>query len=388
MIGDIANLHLSAIALAEGVTVHQMLTFQYQGEPSLIGLRGTNSEGEGILVIGSEQPIPFTTIRHKAEVEALHVERFRVDCRARGGGEPFTSVRPGLDPPDFFVRAQESSEKEMGLECTRLANGERLSAQAQMDRLERELLAAPRESRSRIAGCVVRVRIFDPATLMGPPFKSGDPRLNEIVELVLSLDPETSQLPDGPFPPQLPPEAAAQTPTGAAGASITSLTPGHRPSPFMRRSGFELVLDFTTTHTTTSVAQTVAEVVEKKDIEVNEILLITAGGPDRLGLIHPGEELVAGLLLDGIADLDLRPSPLRRVVLHRWAAGDAWEIHPTRRRVVAPQAHGAAGVEPPRQGVELAYPRVVIPSSVFGGRNDPCACGSGRKAKHCHLADL
>jgi len=77
------TLHLSAIRLDEAMTVEQMITFQWRSTPTLIGARGRNPQGERVLVISAELPIQYVGIRCKADVELLHVERFRVDCRAR-----------------------------------------------------------------------------------------------------------------------------------------------------------------------------------------------------------------------------------------------------------------------------------------------------------------
>jgi hypothetical protein len=197
-------------------------------------------------------------------MEILHVERFRVDCRARGPGEPFSSFRPGSDPPDFLVRMADPTSDEVGLECTRFAIEERLAAQAQMERIEHALMEAPRERRARISGCSVRVRFQDPATSLSMPFKSGDDRLKEIVKVVLDLDPMSTQLPDSPLPKQLPTKVSTSTTSKTANASITKLGRDHSPSRFMSRSGFELVLDFTTTHTAKSVCDAGAKAIEKK----------------------------------------------------------------------------------------------------------------------------
>lgn len=230
------------------------------------------------------------------------------------------------------------------------------------------------------------MRFLDPAAVLGPPFKSNDPRLDELVELVLSLDPRSTQLPDGPAPQELPPKVSTQTPSGSAAASVVILGHDHSPSDFMRQAGFEVSLDFTTTHTAASMCEFLAAMVARKDVAANGVLLITVGGPDQNGLIHPGEEAMAELFLETAVGLNLQPSHLDRVVLHRWALGDAWDLYPIHRRVVAPSG-GAALLKPKGGAIELEYP-VVIPSALFGQRNDPCACGSGRKAKFCHLAYL
>jgi hypothetical protein len=129
-----------------------------------------------------------------------------------------------------------------------------------------------------------------------------------------------------------------------------------------------------------SILECLTAAVEEKDRPANQVLLITAGGADRAGMLHLGEDLMADLLLSALVAPLPMPKHLERVVLHRWGFGDAWELYPRLLRIAAPITSA------PTLNADLDYPRLE-PLSLFRmGRNDPCRCGSGKKAKFCHLA--
>lgn len=66
----------------------------------------------------------------------------------------------------------------------------------------------------------------------------------------------------------------------------------------MARMGFNLILGYTTIYGLSDVQERMRELIRRKDMPVNDWLLITAGGPNAQGLTFAGEEFVAGLLFD------------------------------------------------------------------------------------------
>jgi hypothetical protein len=343
-------LHVGAMELPTGFAMTDIVAWQSDGIPVVMGAKGTDPLGKRTVVIGTEAAVAFAVPRTKAAMELLHVERFRVDCRARGSGDPISEIRPARDdPPDFLLKWSEWADSPVGLECTRFADEERLRADANLTALREAILREPRSRVRSLAGSVVRVHFVSPdPTQTQLPFKPTDPKLAELVTLILRLDPKSSSLQDGPTPNQLPGGVALTTPSTTSGATIATLPPDHRPSRFMERTGFELHLSFTTSHNDSSTHDRLSRIVERKDVEANSILLVTAGGPDRDGLIHPAEEIVAQVLFEGTGPFALQPTHLRLVILHRWGMGDAWELFPTVRQIVRPPVSSLPLMQPPR----------------------------------------
>jgi len=378
----VAELHPVPIYLEEGLEVRAVTTMLWADEPAALGLRGTDRDGHDTLVLGYDAPIPFLRPRAKSEMELTPVERYRVDSRARGQRDPFHSIRlPPVDPPDFLAVTAPGSAS-VGLECTRLADETRIMAQNQLRWLGAEILSRPGELFQAIRGCVVFFQAIGEHGQVLPP-RAPNPALVEAVDLMAVLDPTITSIQDSSPPKPFAPGTVQQTASGTSGMSVVRLPERHRPSSFMNRAGFELRLGYTTRHTKASVLELLQGIVTRKDRPENSILLITAGGADRDGVLHPAEELVAEVLLGALEGPLDPPKHLTQVVLHRWMTGDAWDLYPTLSRLVRP-ATEVPLLRAPNQQLALAYP--AVPTDLLRmERNEPCRCGSGRKAKHCHL---
>lgn len=374
-------------SVEEELTGEAMVAMFHHGSLHVMGVRGREPDEQPVLIIGSEVPIQYSApLNHKGEMETVHVQRFRLDCRVRGTGDPFTSVRPELDdPPDFWV-TQSNGTNEVGLECTRLADGKRLSAQGLLAAVRQAVLHRQRIAFKNVDGCVVEVHALSGSGVGKLP-KSTDPEVDALLEVIMDLDPSDASVPDGPLPEQAP-DVVKITKSGRTGASVVRLPAEHRPTSFMLRSGFELDTAFTTKHTALSVLGDLKAIVSpaKKDVEANRILLITAGGVDHDGMIHPAEELVAQLLLDSLTGPLDPPRYLEKIFLHRWHDGDVWQLFPSFSRIVRPATEvpilGPAASD--SEQITLDYP-IVRADLLKQSRNQPCICGSGRKAKMCHL---
>jgi len=369
------------IYVDEALTAVHLVTRLSKGVPVTAELAGLGLDGKEVVYVGHESPIPFLLPHTKQGMEAIHVERFRSDSLARGAGDPYDSIQLSpSEPPDFMV-ARKGDMARVALECTRFADKDRLKAQGLLEPLRQEIRRRPKSDFASVAGCSVKVHIN---TDRGPGllFRNGDTRISELVDTIATLDPSAATVPDGP-PPQQAPDMVRSTASGSAGASATALPRRHRPSPFMTFFGFEISLAITTRHTADSIVTFVREIVAKKDRPENQILLITAGGADRDGYLHPSEEGFADLLIRSLDGPLANLNNLEQVILHRWWEGDAWELYPSLVRICNPMTGISLFGESNRQ-VELSYPPVT--TTLFRmGRNDPCLCGSGRKAKFCHL---
>jgi hypothetical protein len=381
-------MHVVPIFLEAGVNVATTSAMFWHGTPITMAVSGSSPSGEPILVMGTELPIEYVRPRYKNEVERLHVERLRIDLRARGAGDPFISVRPSMDdPPDVLVRVS-GSVAELGLECTRFADQERLEVSEQFTSLAHLVERVPPSHLRHLKGFALYVSYHDEIG-QSRPLRADDARQTELVETLIAVKPRRMAVANSPkaTPSQLSDPGRVRTPSGFAEIAPTELSTDYRPSSFMTRMGFELCLGYTTTHTAESIRRQLESIVSRKDDSRNQILLITAGGPDRAGMIHSGEEMIVDFIRNEFDSLNLTPTHLKQVLLHRWGAGDVFELFPTARRVAAPASittHTPGGVD----RFTLAYPTITLSQNLLGKRNAPCACGSGLKAKVCHLAGV
>ncbi|MEY2476029.1 MAG: hypothetical protein QOG87_1344 [Actinomycetota bacterium] len=382
----VSYLHFVPTAISVTLQMSAMTTWVRHGAPFLMGGRGSDPEGTDTRFVSWERPVPWSIDRDKKAMERLHLERFRVDCRARGEGDWITNAvynPSGPDArPDFFV-VPTASPTPVGLECTQYALRERREALALLHPVRAEILARPRAEFRHLQGMAIFLRFVDDSSSVALPFPmTARKRISRLANLIAEHRPNPNALvhePGASMPNHAPDIGVATNDDGAAIHAVP-LPGGIDPSRFMGQTGFELDLAFTTTHTPDTEWDRLLSLVKRKDKPDNDWLLITAGGPDRTGNIHPAEEIAAEVLIDN--PRPVATNELARVLLHRWAAGDIWELTPTPRRVVDGIPMPLPSLSPNETAVD--YPTVVSSPGLIVARNDECPCGRGRKWKHCH----
>jgi len=366
------------------LTMSKMVVWRWRQDPALLAGLGVDTRGVTSVGVAFEDPVPFFAPRGKKAMELLHVERFRIDCSARGQGLKLGNLSYSKDGdseggPDFTVQI---GDHVLGLECTTYALEERRVALGLLEPLRASIRNRGRRAFSRLHGMVVFLGFPDdeaPDQGNGLPFaKSKAEHIEELVSLIADHRPDSSKLwSEGQPLAEAHDIGLALTSTGAS-VHAAPLSASHEPSRFMQAVGFELRCMYTTLHSLDRERERLAQLVRCKDKPGKDWVLITVGGPDRDGAIHPAEELAAGLVL---GDTDpIVCSSTQRVLLHRWWYGDVWEIFPERKRVVAGPARATEG--------ELIYPSLKMPPALWPGRNDPCPCRSQRKFKACHGSDV
>jgi hypothetical protein len=368
----------------ETMEATKLLTWMRHGDPFMFAASGTFASGDSVAIIAFERPPELFVPPSKQGMELMHVERFRVDVRALGKGDPVTELAlVPVDPPDFLIR-QRGVDAAIGLECTQFADPQRRKATDLLRGLERNLGQMAADKFRHVRGMVLYVNYEHNAEVEATPSRSGrDTDHRAIAELIAAHRPDPSKIEQDvrmPFP-EKPPDIGIDRTTSGVSVHAVPLARGHEPTGFMRRFGFEVALVYNTVHTGSSAWESVRETIAKKDTPGNDWLLITAGGVDRLGRIHPSEEVVAQLLID-------HPEPLHcnhlaRVTLHRWGNSDAWDLYPKVDCIAASPLPAPAPSDASRE-LTIHYPVVVLPPGVSAGRNDKCPCGSDRKYKQCH----
>src|SRR6266487_4297501 len=111
-----------------------------------MALGGSTQDGEPMAILALELPlqVPFGGRRlSQAEIERVHLEKYRVDALLQSGVLPFDAVAAGPNPPDFLVDTPTGSE---GIECAALAFEKRRRAFALFRHFRSRLLADAREA--------------------------------------------------------------------------------------------------------------------------------------------------------------------------------------------------------------------------------------------------
>ena len=370
--------HFVPMSISEPMTMTELAVWMHAGSMYLYAARAVTDEAVPLVVVAYEAPYRYARPRTQKDTEMVKVERFRVDCRARGTGDPFQNI--GYNPrgtnvnPDFVGNLAGTGE-EVGIECTDLAIQERRRALGLMEPLRAAVRLRGARAFQALRGMNVYACFREGDYGTGLPFKRSEAEaVAELVGLLADHRPNPKAIEhdaNTPFPEQAPDIGLEKTSTGAT-IHAAPLDPQHEPNAFMAAVGFELNLAYTTTHTQPDVRNQLADVVKRKDVPGNDWLLISAGAPDNAGNIHPAEETIASLIIDG--QIPLECGHLTRVALHRWRTGDAWEIYPTLRQLARPAD------DPVTSGV----PALVRPSGLVVDRNAMCPCLSGRKFKVCH----
>jgi len=105
-------------------------------------------------------------------------------------------------------------------------------------------------------------------------------------------------------------------------------------STFYLRTGFELGFVFGSKHTAAVGWAELQRLVEKHDRPTVQELVVTVGGPDRMGYVYPAEEAVLDLMLTQFPAVT-QPGNLRRVYLHGWGTGRILQVVPDFREIAS-----------------------------------------------------
>jgi hypothetical protein len=300
------------------------------GVPLIVGMAGqSGAPSEPTRWLALEQPIPWTrpdAPLNKAVLEWAHVQRFAADCRGSTGSEAFAAIEPNPnDPPDFFATMPDGQR--VGVELAAFAIEERRSAEALFKNLRDKLVLQHRHSTGHLTGCTVIVwygKDQNPTTR--PHKKTDDAAAEELIEALVAYRPDITRLRmqiSAGMPLQMPPlgtETISADATFYAVPFLNAVPTG----PFVSITGYNIVLAYTTVHTRASVNTTVQRLVREHDKDGVDTFLITSGAPDRNGAMYPLEQVISEFYLEHPATL--QTDHISRVILHRWATGDAYDI--------------------------------------------------------------
>ncbi len=277
-------------------------------------------------------------LRLKQFKERMHLDRYCTDHLLATGVLPYESVANGADPPDF---AGQAAGEDRAIECTQFTVRGRRQAHGLFKAVRQAVLVAARDSReqfARLHGCVVYMYFGGGSGPIGlPPRDTDSEAIAEIIDALAHYDADPLRLwvERGAEMPERPDLAPTTTAHGctlyavpmALAAPVTS---------FFVATGFELGFGMPTTHRPAEAWEDIIRLIERKDKEGADDLLITASGPEEAGFSFPSEQWIATLGLEGP-----RAAPatrhLKRVRLHFWNTGRIVELVPEVKEVASPK---------------------------------------------------
>ena len=297
------------------------------GAPLLMGAQGASQNGDPVLILINESPVNFLRPMRpldeldKWQLELIHIQRAAVDARL-SGIELFHAVEKGGDPPDALVHIGESRH---GWELTTFSVQRRRMAQDLFARVRAKLSFQQRHRVSHLTSHMIYMWFGMEGDAAGIPYARNDEdSVDQLVEALVRYQPQpkdyTVESKDG-MPLQLPEGFGPVRAPGDVSFFCVPFINSAPASPLFTMTGFEVGLAYQSVHTASSEWDRLRSAIHRKDKPGNDVLLISAGAPDRFGSQYPAEEVLASFLLD-------HPEPfacshLSAVILHFWSSGRA-----------------------------------------------------------------
>jgi hypothetical protein len=314
-------MHVVPIMVEEGMTVSSVFSGPVRcGAPSMIGIAGTDAQGEAVSVVGSEWPVTYSEpsgSRADARIaaEQRHLARFRADL-GRTGADPYEgAAQPGANPPDFVCQR---GRRSVGIEMTQLVVQDRVAQYNMFRRVRAAVLGMNRHRFRALAGHVVYVSFLD-----ARPFKGS----MEVSALIHGLGAFTPTPPpsSGGAPKQLDPNAVKDI----AGAKITaaplSMDPG---TPFYRRMGWELAVAQTSLIRDSDAWARLEKLVADHDQAGVDELIVAAGAPVVAGLAYPSDDVLAGAVIRSATRRAVTANHIERIFVYVWSGRAVAELSP------------------------------------------------------------
>jgi len=310
-----------------------------------VGGPGLPGDGGLQVLVTYEWPVPYfnsVTLLPKPDLESLHVARFQCDVQLASGDLPFTVLGRGDEPPDFIVSG--ARDRELGLECTVLADSNRRTVEGLFSRIRQRLIQESRVGWKHLAGHVIVAWFVKEDSLVPdqlPHRFSDDKAIEALVEKIKGLRPGRTGDPLGQ-PSDYAQRLQEMGVVTSGFGCLFYILPMHEAVPttdFFTRTGFELACLYESLHTATTIIKEIDRLVHQHDKPGVDWLLITVSGPRRDGLSHPTEMAFANAFIHSGLPV-ARPRHIRRVLLHFFPTGGCFEAFPRRRWYVEHQYAG------------------------------------------------
>lgn len=211
-----------------------------------------------------------------------------MDCRAATGQELFDEVVEMGEAPDFRTR---SDSQELGWELTQLAITQRRLAQDLFFEVTDRVVKLPRSKVRHLFGCQIYMWFGEARDLDGLPFKKNDAdAYDQLVEALAAYMPDHDQFKfAGDMPPSTTPPYPVHDVADVQFFAIPLMNAVPATHSFAM-TGASFGLAFQSDHFAGDEWQRLQEVVRRKDKKSNNVLVISAGAPDRMGRCFTSEE--------------------------------------------------------------------------------------------------
>jgi len=298
--------------------------------PPLYGLIGTRAGSEDrVLLIANETPIELLVTPAALAVpdlEQLHFDKFCSDWLVVHGRRPYDRATAGPNrsaPPDFV--ATRGGDEYVGVDCVQFAIEGRRLANAQFTAIKRTIASSEPERFAHLGGLLVYVWVQTETELSLPLRPRQQSALLEALS-AYRYHPGTGETVGVGMPETAPPLRIDVTEEGWR-FYATPMLMAAPASPFFYRMGFEMAFVFGSEHTPQSGWEDLLRrVVDHDQPAINE-LIVTIGGPDRDGYIHPAEEAIFDLMLQDFR-WSYEPNHLGAIYVHGWETGRIIQLHP------------------------------------------------------------
>jgi hypothetical protein len=301
--------------------------------------RTKTSAPEMALLMFAEWPYSWTWAAAqipKSDLELLHARRFNTDHRLALGVHAFSDVREGSDPPDITATGTEQGK--LGIDCTALTVPGRREVHGLFHAFRQRMLDRDPSEFPNLARHIVFISFStnNPSPTIRPFRRSDNDAITDLMTKLAAYKPPPAKVwrPNEPAEP-LKPFTPERTAYGADFYAFP-IRPNAPASRFFTLTGFELALNYSSFLTTTAVTTEIQRLADKHDQPGVDVLLITAGAPDRNGDIFPSEAALAQFIAESKLGLGKQPKHIKWVWLHSWATGRATMLYPNRINLFGP----------------------------------------------------
>jgi hypothetical protein len=296
--------------------------------PPLTALRGIiPASNDPVLLVVNEMPLAIYSWfeqASKSQLEELHLQHFITDYSLAFGERLYTEFSPGNDPPDFQAT---TSEGERHVDCVQFAIQARREAYGRFDEIRRTLFAANPNNFGHLHGLLVYVWVITDEGGLRLPLNSK--HKSDLIEQLsrFRFSPGTGVVTSTGMPSVAPDNLNINTTLSGWYFCATPFLVSAPVSSFFNKMGFELSFVYTTQHTASEVWSELSRRINQHDKpEIND-LVITIGGPDRNGYVHPSEEAIFDFMLLNPHPIS-QPEHLQRILAHGWETGRIVQFYP------------------------------------------------------------
>lgn len=265
--------------------------------------------------------LPYSAEISKEALEKLHLQKFATDFCLATSKRPYRNVATGTNPPDFFVETDTGENS--NVDCVQFAAQSRRQAYALFDKI-RQIISEQEPSKfDHLRGLLVFVYVENLSLPLRREQK--DSLIEELLKFHFTAEMGVSI---GIGMPMEAPNIGGVDVQNGWKFHASPFIASAPTSPFFLQMGFDLAFVYPTEHLVNETWDEFNRLIQKHDKQKINELLITVGGPDRYGNIHPSEKAILDFILQYDRSLNYQFAYLKRIFVHEWATGKIIKLYP------------------------------------------------------------